>query len=331
LVVIQVADPSHAGEARREALRIAEHLELDEKRSGGAAIVVSEMATNILKHAKQGTILLQEVSKNGSRGFQSLALDKGPGIQDIAAALVDGQSSAGSLGIGLGAMRRLADTFDLYSIPGCGTAVLCEFWRGGKETHLKPRVQIGTISTPYPGEDSNGDGWIVKNSGDCLIFMVVDGLGHGILASEAAREAERIFLDSSSDSPATLLRDCHDGLLKTRGAAMGIATLDQNNGFLIFAGVGNIAGSIASPGSNRGLASHNGTLGHQTQRIQEFTYQWSPDSVLVMHSDGLGTRWNLNSYPGIWSKHPSLIAAALYRDFVRGQDDATVLVARNQN
>jgi anti-sigma regulatory factor (Ser/Thr protein kinase) len=329
LVVVQVADPSHAGEARRETLRIVEHLGLDEKRSGGAAIVASEMATNILKHAEQGTILLQEVGKNGSRGFQALALDKGPGIQDIAAALVDGQSSAGSLGIGLGAMRRLADTFDFYSVPGSGTAVLCEFWRGGKETTLKPRVHTGTISTPYPGEISNGDGWIVKTSGDCVIFMVVDGLGHGILASEAAREGERIILESSSDSPAVLLQDCHDGLIKTRGAAMGIATLDQNNGLLRFAGVGNIGGSIASPDSSHGLAFHNGTLGHQMQRVQEFTYEWNPDSLLVMHSDGIGTRWNLNSYPGIWGKHPSLIAAVLYRDFIRSRDDATVLVARN--
>jgi anti-sigma regulatory factor (Ser/Thr protein kinase) len=331
LIVIQIVDASHVGQARREALKIAEHLELDEKRSGGAAIVASEMATNILKHAKQGKILLQEVGRNGSRGFQVLGVDKGPGIQDVVAALVDGQSSAGTLGIGLGAMRRLADTFDLYSVPGAGTAVLCEFWRGGKETALKPRVHVGTISTPYPGEDSNGDGWIVKNSGDCVIFMVVDGLGHGILASDAAREAERIILESSSDSPAALLQDCHDGLIKTRGAAMGIATLDQNNGLLRFAGVGNIGGSIASPDSSHGLAFHNGTLGHQMQRVQEFTYQWNPDSLLVMHSDGIGTRWNLNSYPGIWGKHPSLIAAVLYRDFVRARDDATVLVARNRS
>ena len=158
--------------------------------------------------------------------------------------------------------------------------------------------------------------------------MVVDGLGHGILASEAAREAERVLLESKENSPQNIVEDVHRALKKTRGAAAGIARVDTTRGVLVFAGVGNISASVIGPGTSRSLASHNGTLGHQMQRVQEFTCPWNPDSVLVMHSDGLNTRWDLSRYPGLLGKHPSVIAAVLHRDFFRGRDDVTVLVAK---
>lgn len=329
--VIHVKDSSHVGEARRETQKMGQILDLDDTRLGAAAIASTEIATNIIKHAGEGTIFIQEVNRNGSHVLQVLAVDKGPGIQDVSAALADGQSSSNTLGIGLGAMRRLADDFDIYSTVGFGTTVLCEFWKNGKSVADDLGTRTGVVSTPYPGEVSIGDGWIVKASADQQVFMLVDGLGHGALASDAAREAERIVWENQSWSPVTLLRDCHDALIKTRGAAVGIVTLDTQKGLLRFAGVGNIGGSIVSANSSRGLASHNGTLGHQMPRAQEFTYPWTSDCSLVMHSDGLTTKWSLNKYPGIWSKNPSLIAAVLYRDFFRGNDDVTVLVAVNRN
>src|SRR5579862_5605807 len=110
---------------------------------------------------------------------------------------------------------------------------------------------------------------------------------------------------------------------------MAIARIDLEKRVLQFVGVGNIGASLVAPGSSRGLPSHNGTLGQHASRMQEFSYPWTPDNVLIMHSDGLGTRWDLQKYPGIWSKHPSILAALLHRDFSRGRDDVTVLVARN--
>lgn len=62
------------------------------------------------------------------------------------------------------------------------------------------------------------------------------------------------------------------------------------------------------------------------RRRQAFTYPWSPDAVVVLHSDGLRTRWRLDAYPGLARRHPSLIAGVLYRDFARRRDDVTVLV-----
>lgn len=111
---------------------------------------------------------------------------------------------------------------------------------------------------------------------------------------------------------------------------MAVASLNVERGVVSYAGVGNIGASIVSPDGSRGMASHNGTMGHQLHKVQEFTFPWDPSNLLVMHSDGLNTRWDLKPYPGIWSKHPALVAALLYRDFARERDDVTVLVARNR-
>jgi len=328
-MMIEVRDSSQAGEARRKAAEFAHDLQFGEVRSGAAALAATEMATNLVKHAGNGTLLLQRVRENGNSGLRLIAIDNGPGIADVARALQDGHSTAGSMGSGLGAVQRVSDIFEVYSVTGVGTLIRSEFWEGN---HHHPPID-GTLSTaaisePIRGEEECGDGWGRRNFADSVVLMVVDGLGHGVLASEAAREAEQVLARARTDSPLDILRDIHDALKKTRGAAVAVARIQQAKGLIAFAGVGNISASIISPASSRSMASHNGTAGHLMPRVQEFTYPWNADNIVIMHSDGLGSRWDLERYPGIWSKHPSLIAAMLHRDFSRGRDDVTVLVAK---
>jgi anti-sigma regulatory factor (Ser/Thr protein kinase) len=328
-MIIRVTDPTHAGEARRHAALFAEDANLGERERGSLAIAVTEMTTNLVKHAGNGTIVVDSIAHNGSSGVRVLGLDKGPGIRDLTTALRDGYSTAGTGGNGLGAIKRLSSAFDIYTAPGLGTAVLAEFWPKQKgNEHLSP-IEVGVVSVPIKGEDVCGDGWGARKTSDSILLMVVDGLGHGIPASDAAREAERIFSESQSN-PTAILQDSHDALKKTRGAAMAVVSLNLENRLATFAGVGNIGGSIVTPTSSRGMASHNGTVGHHVPRVQEFTFPWNEDSLLIMHSDGLKSGWDLKPYPGIWSKHPGLIAGMLYRDFSRERDDVTVLVARNR-
>lgn len=329
-MIIRVTDSTHAGEARRHAALLAEDAKLGERESGSVAIAVTEMVTNLVKHAGSGTVIVEAVANNGSSGVRLLGLDRGPGIRDLSAALRDGFSTAGTAGNGLGAIKRLSNTFDIYTSPGHGTAVLAEFWPHKKPAQRLGSIDVGAVSIPIKGEDVCGDGWGVKQTAESVLLMVVDGLGHGVLAAEAAEEAQRIFRQSRGDSPAPILQDSHDALKKTRGAAVAVASLNLEKQVLSYAGVGNIAASIITPGSSRGMASHNGTVGHHLQRIQEFAFPWSSNSILVMHSDGLRSAWDLNSYPGIWSKHPGLIAGILYRDFYRDRDDVTVLVAKSR-
>jgi anti-sigma regulatory factor (Ser/Thr protein kinase) len=329
-MIIQVTDSTYVGQARRHAAQLADQAKLGETEGGSLAIIVTEMATNLVKHAKTGTMVVEAITGNGSAGVRVLALDKGPGIRDLSGALRDGYSTAGTSGNGLGAMKRMSHRFDIYSAPGAGTAVLSEFWPGRKiPQHLSP-IDVGVVSVPIKGEEVCGDGWGAKKTPDSVLFMVVDGLGHGILAAEPAREAEQIFAQPRSNTPTSILQNSHDSLKKTRGAAMAVASLQLERGLASFAGVGNIGASIVGTDTSRGMASHNGTLGHHLQRIQEFTFPWNSDSILVMHSDGLKSGWDLKRYPGIWNKHPALIAGVLYRDFSRERDDVTVLIAKNR-
>jgi anti-sigma regulatory factor (Ser/Thr protein kinase) len=324
----EISNASHAGEARRVAVERATSLGMNETDCGKIAIAVTEMATNVVKHAGHGKILCESLGHNGTPGLRVLAVDKGPGIQNISTALEDGYSTYGSNGSGLGAIRRLSAIFDLYSAPELGTCVVAEFWPQ-KNLNSARSFSLGVVSLAMRGEPVCGDGWGTRATADYSFFMVVDGLGHGIFASEAAREAERLLADSQATSAADILRDCHDALKKTRGAAAAIAAISQEKGTLTYAGIGNISATIIEGQSRRGIASHNGTLGHQMHKIQEFTVPWSQDSILVMHSDGLGSKWDVNEYPGLASKHPSIIAAMLYRDFRREHDDVTVMIAKN--
>jgi hypothetical protein len=74
--------------------------------------------------------------------------------------------------------------------------------------------------------------------------------------------------------------------------------------------------------------SHNGIVGSNMRKVQEFAHEWGAGATLILHSDGIATRWDVNAYPALMFRHPALIAAVLYRDFARQRDDAMVLVVR---
>ena len=158
-------------------------------------------------------------------------------------------------------------------------------------------------------------------------FMVADGLGHGPSAARPSRAAIEAFQDHPFRQPHDLLVDVHAALRSTRGAAVAIAAVNTADREIQYAGVGNIVGAIVAD-ETRNMVSHNGTLGFQARKFQQFAYSWPQSGLLVMHSDGLATQWRLDRYPGLKMRHPSLIAGVLYRDYRRGRDDVTVVVAR---
>jgi hypothetical protein len=238
----------------------------------------------------------------------------------------DDYSTGGTGGTGLGAMRRQATVFDLHSVPGVGTAVLAQLWTGKAPP---PAVEMGVVCLPKPGQEVCGDSWAVDDSRERgALFLVADGLGHGPDAARASRAAVVSFLEQRTGDVVELLRGMDSELRSTRGAAVAIAALDASGRRMQYAGVGNIAATVFSPSGTQRMVSMNGTLGHQVPRLQSFSYGWEAGATLVMHSDGLATQWRLEAYPGLLARHPSLVAGVLYRDFVRGRDDVTVLVAR---
>jgi anti-sigma regulatory factor (Ser/Thr protein kinase) len=326
---LQVRDASHPAEARRTAAQLARDARFDETDAGNVAIIVTELATNLIKHATQGEILIRPVVRGAVVGLEFIALDRGPGIANLTHCFRDGYSSAGSAGTGLGAIARLAGEFDIHSVPGKGTAVLARVWPRGSMSGKAAGLEFGIVSLPKPGEDICGDGWKYQLLADSSVCLVADGLGHGTNAAAAAMEAIAVFVEHRTKSPAEIVERSHHALRSTRGAAVAVAQVDHLHKTAHFCGVGNIAAAIVTDGQVRQMVSLNGTAGLEARKISEFSYPWSRQSTLIMHSDGLMSRWDLKLYPALAQRHPSLIAGVLYRDYNRSRDDVTVLVAKS--
>jgi len=330
VISLAVTEPTDVAAARRAAMACAREIGFAEPDVGRVALVATEAATNVVKHAGGGTIVVNAVAAagDGSCAVDVVAIDHGPGMADLDACFADGYSTAGSPGTGLGALQRLSTLFDCYSQPGLGTVVLSRV--APAHTAPMPRNQLvgGGVSIPYPGQPVCGDDWTIRFDRGSTTLVVCDGLGHGSSAHEAARAGTRAFTASQDHGPADLVALIHEALRHTRGAAVAVARIEPAAARVRFCGVGNISAAVVAGATVRHLVSQNGTLGREARRIQEFTYGWPDDGVLLLHSDGVATRWRLQDYAGLTLRHPAVIAGVLLRDFRRGRDDATVCVVR---
>ena len=321
---VTVQDPSQVAQARRAGAALAATLGFDDERTGRLSLVLTESGTNLLRHAGGGQILLRAVNDHGAAAVEVLALDRGPGIANIARCMEDGYSTAGSAGTGLGAMRRLSSLFDLYSRQGRGTAVLSRVGDGGSRRGMV----VEGVCVPAPNEEVSGDAWVEEPRADGVCILVVDGLGHGAAAAAAAAAAVEAFRQARWQPPARRLEAIHAAMRGTRGGAVGIADVDRRASLVRFAGVGNVGAVVVNGDTPRWLMSHNGTLGHTVRRIDEVSMPWPARGLLVMYTDGLGTPREIGAYPGLMERHPSLVAGVLWRDLARGRDDTTVVVAK---
>jgi anti-sigma regulatory factor (Ser/Thr protein kinase) len=328
-VIIAIGETSQVGEARRAAAEFARKGGANDIQLGRVAIIATELATNIVKHAAGGggMLIVERYSASEGTGIELMAVDKGPGMADVKASRADGFSTAGSPGTGLGAIERQADRFGVYSWPALGTVVLARV-AFGDSAAIPPNTDIGLVAVPYPGETVSGDKWAFGAGSRGHTLFVVDGSGHGPDAARAAETATKIFDAYGSEDCVPLVERIHRGLAPTRGAALAVARIDAAEKLIRFVGIGNITGALLTGVESRQMVSHNGTAGHIAPRIREFVYPFSGMPCIIMHSDGLSNRWRLADYPGLAAAHPSLIAAMLFRDFRRGRDDATIAVMR---
>lgn len=325
---VPVTHASHVGEVRRLAARLAAGAGLNESQCGAVAIAATELATNLSRYASAGRVLLQQLTSLAGACVELLAVDGGPGM-DIDRCLTDGYSTGGTSGTGLGAVKRLADTFDAYSRPGSGSVVVARFGnRSGRPSRTPFRW--GAVSAAAPDEQVCGDAWSVAERDDELSVMIADGLGHGPHAAEAANRAVVTFARHAFDGPASFCTTAHHEMAGTRGAAVALAHVTKG-GPARYGGIGNISGAIvANDGTSRGLISQNGTVGYQIRTALQHDHLWPAGAHLIMHSDGLTSRWVLSNYPGLLRRHPAVIAGVLYRDYLRGRDDATVVVIADE-
>jgi anti-sigma regulatory factor (Ser/Thr protein kinase) len=327
---IPMGDLSRVGEARRAADTIARSCGLDEQARGTLGIVVTEAATNLARHAREGVILLRDTTPAGPTGVEVLAIDRGPGMQDLSRTFADGFSTGGTRGEGLGAIKRQANELDVYSIPGQGTVLVARVYASDEGAHTPRMLDTGVVCVPIDGEETCGDGWSVRQDDDSASVMLVDGLGHGPNAAEAADTAAGVFRASAGRSPKETVGLIHEALRATRGAAVAVAEIhrDASGATVRLCGVGNTVSALVGAGPARALPSMNGTAGLSVPVLQEFTQPWGAADLLVMHTDGITTRWRLDAYPELRAHDPGIVAGVIHRDFTRGRDDATVIALR---
>jgi len=322
---VPVIDESSVGAVRRSAQLAAQRLEFDETKAGELTLLASEASRNVLVHGGGGEVVLSAWRDRHYAAARILAMDKGPGIKDLAQAMTDGYSTAGTPGGGLGAMKRMSHLLDVFSARG-DTIVLVQV---GQHVTDGP-LDVAGLAVPYPGEQFCGDAWSCHSTGERTVALLVDGLGHGWEAAEAAQESVATFRKRLASHPGEIVASIHEALRKTRGAVAAVAEIRPGERSLVFAGVGNISAVMLNQGASRSLVSHNGTLGVAVPRIQEFKSEWPLGGILVLHSDGVQSRWDLSSpsYPGLLARHPAVIGGALLRDFRRQRDDASVIVVK---
>jgi anti-sigma regulatory factor (Ser/Thr protein kinase) len=324
---LRVEDPSAVAGCRAAAVALASRLEFSAARADQLALAVTEAASNLHKHASQGSMLLRITRDGDEPGIEMVTIDAGPGLHDASAALRDGHSTSGTLGIGLGAIRRLADFCDLYSVPGHGTALVARF-------RPEPRPDTGPFAgmvRPIVGETECGDVFAAVENDGTLTGVLCDGLGHGPLAAIAAKEAvnavlDGAVLDGQADEPAAAITRAHRRMSHTRGGALAVV---QVTGRLVrFSGLGNVAAVILADGARKGMLSVPGIAGHQARAIRQFEYDAPPGAAIILHSDGLSNRWDPATLPGLNARDPLVVAATLLAEAGTRRDDAGVLVLK---
>ncbi|MFE7071563.1 ATP-binding SpoIIE family protein phosphatase [Streptomyces sp. NPDC057620] len=330
---------SLAAASRGAAATLARRIGLSSHRVAEVALAVTEAATNVQRHADDGALLLRVVRSGDQAGVEFLTVDSGPGITDVPAALADGSSSAGTLGIGLGAVARLADQFDLHSVPGRGTVMAAQFWPraadGSAVVASRDLSTVAGVTRPISGETACGDAWAVRTddrgaAGDrpAILVMLCDGLGHGPLAARASQAAVKAFQETRDLSPAGALDAIHLALRGTRGGAVAVARIEPAAGRVLYCGIGNVSGFLLGDDGRKALLSAPGIVGAQMRRLRTFEQALPAHGALVMHSDGLTERWDHGTLPGLMSHTPLVMAGQLLREAGVRRDDASVVVIK---
>jgi len=323
-----IEERSYISFIKREVHNLVKH-SFSETKTAEIDIIVSELTSNIIKHASKGELLYKLQKTEAGSVFEVICVDNGPGIKDVAHAMQDGVSTTGTLGQGLGAIERLSSLFQLYSQTGWGTIAYSKVTTISQPTELDERVVIRALLVCKPGESVCGDGYGIRKDAASSYIFLGDGLGHGEHAHEASKQGTRYFLQTADKDPIAILKGMHTELKKTRGLVGTVAVLNHESRKWQIFGIGNIATRINQGMMIKNYTPYNGIVGLNipntttATEIEKEKYQY-----LIMCSDGIKTKWDMSKYPYILKHDPIVLAAAIYKDHSRRTDDMSVLVAK---
>lgn len=322
-----IEDLSFVGEARRHVARLTAERGWPEHDAARAALVATELGTNLAKHAQAGQLLV--AARDAPGDIELIAVDRGPGMPDLARSLRDGFSTTATAGTGLGAIARQSELFDLHSAPGLGTVCLARVRPRTAEAApvVTDAFDWGAVCVPVRGETACGDAWMLAFEGHRAAAVLADGLGHGPDAQVAAQAALEGFASRPFDDGAATMQRMHERLRTTRGAAVFGLWMDGEEA-LRYTGAGNVAGRLISGTADQSLATAHGTLGLQVRRFDLSAAKRPPHALALLHSDGVQTRWPGNALAPLLARDPTLLAARIFCDYARGRDDACIVVLR---
>ena len=340
---VAITEEAHIGAAKRGIRRCANEAGFTERQLAEIEIAVNEIGSNALKFGRgTGQIFFARTDREVEpAGLEIVYVDKGPGIEDTSAAVEDGFTTTGTLGTGLGAIKRMADEFYIFSNVQShsrrlsthgrttqGTAIVFRKCVAAAEEGEQRKALWGAMTRPSAGFEENGDAYIIRRYGDRQLIAMIDGLGHGLGALQAAREAVAAIEASATQPVESIIRSTHEALRPTRGAVLGLAAIDCPTGVIEYAGIGNTDFRVLGGRSPIRFISFNGTLGSRLERFKVFKEQLPKVATLIMSTDGISERWDVESYPGLLGLHPQLLCAVVMRDYSRSNDDATILCGR---
>lgn len=324
------SDRSYFSLIKKQIHRMAAEGGINPVRVNELDLIVAEMTSNLFKYSDDGEILVGVFANSGSPYIELISIDNGPGMINPAKMMQDGMSTTNTLGHGLGSMKRLSDVFELYSQPGWGTIVLSRVFNEPEKLNKeKLNLLIRPIVVSKPGERVSGDGFVYKKTDKYIKLMLADGLGHGPEANKAVNEAAKAFKIFPDYSPTETLRFIHQNIKKTRGAVINIVGYDMEDRTWSSTGVGNIFLRLFGPSNMKNHMSYNGIIGHNIPNtMNEQQYPVADFNQLILCSDGIKTRIEQNRYPMMHKYDLSILAAAIYKDHARRNDDMSVVVAK---
>jgi anti-sigma regulatory factor (Ser/Thr protein kinase) len=327
---IRIEDRSYVALAKREIHDAAVLASFNASRVGVIDIAVAELTSNIIKHAGAGELLYRITSIKQIRLFEIISIDDGPGIKDISNSMRDGVTTTKTLGNGLGALKRISDTFHIYSIENWGT--ICYSAIYSERLVQKPNgseIRFSALNVSKPGQTVSGDGFeVVYNQHETKIIMG-DGLGHGILAHEAIQDALLSFKICPENDPAKILKFLHDPAKKTRGLVATAVTVDHRSKKWKICGIGNISTRLFEGRETKNYISYNGIIGlNMPNTLKNHEAELTTHQCLIMSTDGIKTRWEISQFPSIMRYDPFMLAAVLYKECGRKNDDMSILIAR---
>jgi anti-sigma regulatory factor (Ser/Thr protein kinase)/serine/threonine protein phosphatase PrpC len=326
---ISIGETLDCAVAKQTARRLTCELGFAAAHSEEVVLAVAELASNVVRHAGHGTLIFRPLNGGERVGIEVEAEDHGPGMKDIEQAFADGYSSAGGLGYGLGTVNRLMDELEITSTAALGTRILCRRWiRRSTEAMHVHAWEVGVASRPRGCARENGDAFVVREWDGKLLAGVIDGLGHGEPAQQAALAAQTFVQSHYELALEKMLLGAGRACRGTRGVVMALARFDSLTD-MTFSSLGNVEVRAWSGEERLQFLVKRGILGVGEPHTIVQHHRWNPGWTLVLHSDGLHAHWQWGDFPGLEWQPAQAIADKLLHELAKDDDDATAVVVKS--